>query len=41
VLMALICGVLCYFAVETPYIDLGRWVTSSWGKKRDQVVLAG
>lgn len=41
VLMALICGVFCYFAVETPFIDLGRWVTSSWGKKRDQVVLAG
>jgi peptidoglycan/LPS O-acetylase OafA/YrhL len=41
VLIALCCGVVSYYAVEKPFIALGRWVTSSWKYKRDEVAFAG
>ena len=41
VFMALCCGVTSYYCVEKPFIDLGRWVVSSWGRKPDAVALVG
>jgi peptidoglycan/LPS O-acetylase OafA/YrhL len=41
VLIALCCGVASYYGVEKPCIELGRWATSSFGRKRDRMALVG
>jgi peptidoglycan/LPS O-acetylase OafA/YrhL len=41
VLMALLCGVASYYGVEKLCIELGRWATSSFGRKREQAALVG